>query len=131
MHHLGMVHRDIKSHNVLIDNNFNVKVCDFGLCKFTVSTSTKFLSYLKFHLGRYWKGIDAVCGHTNIHGPRTVLKALIRSQCRCVCIWLLAMGDNKPKSTPRRPRRSRHRRKSNKRRQTRRPHASPGRRETG
>ena len=37
MHHLGIAHRDIKSHNVLIDNNFNVKVCDFGLAKFTVS----------------------------------------------------------------------------------------------
>lgn len=37
MHHLGIVHRDIKSHNVLIDTGMNVKVCDFGLAKFMVS----------------------------------------------------------------------------------------------
>ena len=37
MHHLGIVHRDIKSHNILIDEGMNVKVCDFGLAKFMVS----------------------------------------------------------------------------------------------
>jgi Serine/threonine protein kinase len=39
MHALGIVHRDIKSHNVLIDDNMCVKVCDFGLAKFMVSKS--------------------------------------------------------------------------------------------
>ena len=33
IHQNGIVHRDIKSHNILIDENYNVKVCDFGLAK--------------------------------------------------------------------------------------------------
>ncbi len=34
MHKLGIVHRDLKSHNILIDDNLNVKICDFGLARF-------------------------------------------------------------------------------------------------
>jgi len=37
MHSLGIVHRDIKSHNILIDDGFCTKICDFGLAKFNVS----------------------------------------------------------------------------------------------
>jgi len=48
MHHLGIAHRDIKSHNVLIDHNFNVKICDFGLAKFTVSLNSFIFSNLHF-----------------------------------------------------------------------------------
>ena len=42
MHKLGIVHRDIKSHNVLITDTFQIKVCDFGLAKFNVSHSSHF-----------------------------------------------------------------------------------------
>jgi len=38
MHSLGIVHRDIKSHNILVDENMNIKVCDFGLARFKVIT---------------------------------------------------------------------------------------------
>ena len=49
MHCLGIVHRDIKSHNILIDANFNVKVCDFGLAKFNVSFYNNFISLLNVY----------------------------------------------------------------------------------
>ena len=38
MHTLGIVHRDIKSHNILVDQNYEIKVCDFGLARFKVFT---------------------------------------------------------------------------------------------
>ena len=36
MHCLGIVHRDLKSHNILVDEHNNIKVCDFGLARFKV-----------------------------------------------------------------------------------------------
>lgn len=45
MHNLGIVHRDVKSHNVLIDEGFKVKVCDFGLAKFTADLNKGTMQY--------------------------------------------------------------------------------------
>eukprot|EP00357_Protocruzia_adherens_P032606 CAMPEP_0114995068 /NCGR_PEP_ID=MMETSP0216-20121206/13508_1 /TAXON_ID=223996 /ORGANISM="Protocruzia adherens, Strain Boccale" /LENGTH=567 /DNA_ID=CAMNT_0002359037 /DNA_START=333 /DNA_END=2036 /DNA_ORIENTATION=- len=33
MHERNILHRDIKSANILVDDNFNAKLCDFGLAK--------------------------------------------------------------------------------------------------
>jgi len=40
LHHLNppIVHRDLKSHNLLVDENWKVKVCDFGLCRILTET---------------------------------------------------------------------------------------------
>ena len=33
LHKHNIVHRDIKSHNFLVDRALNVKLCDFGLAR--------------------------------------------------------------------------------------------------
>jgi serine/threonine protein kinase len=36
LHKNGIVHRDIKSHNFLVNNYYQVKLCDFGLARHKV-----------------------------------------------------------------------------------------------
>ena len=36
IHNAGVVHRDIKTYNVILDNALHIKICDFGLARFKV-----------------------------------------------------------------------------------------------
>lgn len=83
LHKSGLVHRDIKLENLLVDDAFNLKLCDFGFAEFItatqVSRTTGTLGYLAPELqtnglidAKYLKAADVfslgVCLFTLAYG---------------------------------------------------------------
>lgn len=55
VHLSKVVHRDIKSHNILLDEYMNAKLCDFGIARKFVISSDPERAQPRWHFGRYSK----------------------------------------------------------------------------
>ena len=50
LHSAGVMHRDIKPANILVDSNLNIKICDFGFARSTLSRYSPTKRRLSIHV---------------------------------------------------------------------------------
>ena len=79
-HELGIIHRDVKPDNILIDENFDVRVTDFGLMKNLESSRTGVSTVTGMTLGtpsymapEQIKTAKAVTAQTDVYGAAATL----------------------------------------------------------
>lgn len=62
MHFKNICHRDLKPENVLLDENLNVKICDFGSAKKMVAKDEKNMPKI---VSRYYRAPELICGRSD------------------------------------------------------------------
>lgn len=66
VHSKNICHRDLKPDNVLLDEDMNVKICDFGSSKVLDGKSKKNIPHI---VSRYYRAPELMLGHTDYSTP--------------------------------------------------------------
>lgn len=68
LHHRGVLHRDIKGSNILLNNDGQLKIADFGLARFYTKNSKKELDYTNRIITLWYRPPEILLGAT-AYGP--------------------------------------------------------------
>lgn len=68
LHHRGVLHRDIKGSNILLNNDGQLKIADFGLARFYTKASKKQLDYTNRIITLWYRPPEILLGAT-AYGP--------------------------------------------------------------
>ena len=84
LHENNVLHRDLKSHNVLLDRNLTAKISDFGLSKVKTETSSQVTQGMKGTLR--WNPPELVKGEVEHHSDKTDMYSF------GMTLWEMASG---------------------------------------
>src|SRR5436190_2993696 len=63
LHHRGILHRDIKGSNILLNNDGQLKIADFGLAR-SYNKRKKGLDYTNRIITLWYSPVEILLGHT-------------------------------------------------------------------
>ncbi|CAI9269180.1 unnamed protein product [Lactuca saligna] len=78
-----VIHRDVKSANILLDEDLNAKICDFGLSKFGPKDSTHTQMFTRpagtnFYIDPYYNATHRLSGKADVYSFGVVLFEMLR-----------------------------------------------------